>query len=228
MSAPIKTKGTCEPQVSEKIYNAVVSAIARRDEGVSSVKVDVNLVGHGLRPFGDYGQGAYIDFSVSVEGKKFDGLGRVELAETARKLNGIKSASVDVESKGLYFSYGNFAPDMEFPSVFRTFGKPCKQFKELQKLAARKGLTIDVKDLYKVRLFGKRGVYDESGERDYTAYNPRRCESIISGIKAWGRKRVTLKVETVDDVDDLEYSIRYETECYGSRLKTIHVERKTA
>lgn len=75
---------------------------------------------------------------------------------------------------------------------------------------------------YLSNLFGKRGQYNESGKRDYTAFNKNRCEKYINNIKSFGRKKTNASIKNVDDIDT-DYSIRYETECYGQRERGVIV-----
>lgn len=233
MSAPIRTRKfggyrECREKnsgIARSIFSEVKSLLDVDSHDVRECKVKVSVVGHGLRPFGDYEPSDYIDLSITVGGKSFDGLGKYDVGEIALDLRSLAEKSgIEVEDTDLHYSCGNFTPDCVFPSVYRTYGEPCSEFRELKELAKRElGITLDSKTLYGVRLFGKRGRYGESGRRAYTAYDVMECRQLIAGIKSHEGEKVVGKVCKVDDIDT-DYSRRYETECYGYRTVTIQVE----
>lgn len=97
--------------------------------------------------------------------------------------------------------------------------KPCKEYTQLQKWLAKYG-NFELKDyeLYSVRLFGKRGRYDESGMRMFLCHKPTRCKKALEKLRKQRTSGCTLSVKVVNE-DDSNYdeSVRYETEYYGYR-----------
>ena len=110
--------------------------------------------------------------------------------------------------------------DITYPKFIRKMGRPCKEFKELQKLVQKKyGIDLKLTTLYEADLSGKKGWYDED-ERLYTAYNPEECIKLIERIKAYGRKRTKCQIKTFDDIDT-EYASRYELDNNGMRYVSL-------
>lgn len=104
---------------------------------------------------------------------------------------------------------------------------PCKEFNELNDyLYGRFHKRLGMHDLYKVRLFGKRGQYDESGDKSYLCHRPLACKNMKFTLEH-ETKGNSLGFATDDDIDT-DYSRRYETECYGCRTRTITVDGRIA
>ncbi|MDD6552162.1 MAG: hypothetical protein PUF37_01045 [Prevotellaceae bacterium] len=100
----------------------------------------------------------------------------------------------------------------------------CTEFVELKKyLLERFSFKIQQKDLYRVRLFGKRGYYDESGDKTYLCYLPKACAYLLQLLKSAKGSRIKLYFDDDIDTDD---SIMYETECYGRRKVSFKVDDK--
>ena len=98
-----------------------------------------------------------------------------------------------------------------------------KEFKTLSKVVEKKyGINLKLTDIYNVRLFGKSGRYDESGERVYVAFNDTMCNELINEIKSFGRKKTKATITNIDDIDT-DYSRKYLTECYGIRKRSISI-----
>ena len=98
-----------------------------------------------------------------------------------------------------------------------------KRVKILSKLVEKKyGINLKLTDIYNVRLFGKSGRYDESGERVYVAFNDTMCNELINEIKSFGRKKTKATITNIDDIDT-DYSRKYLTECYGIRKRSISI-----
>lgn len=226
MPAPFKRTRT--KQISE-IATEVIAIVKKELKGmngnVNEVKVEVCLYGHGMRPFGNYSPNDYLDVSIKVGKNHWDGLDKYDVSNLRNELNKYIKDFDNVATEGIFFSYGNFTPDVDaFPTTFRMFGKPCKEFNQLTKLMEKKyGIALKIDDLYRVELFGKSGRYGESGTRAYTAFNPSSCLEYINEIKSFGRKKTTATIANIDDIDT-DYSARYLTECYGCRIRGIEVK----
>lgn len=188
--APTKYSTKTNEEI-KKIVNDLIKAIRKFTKeqsanDASEVKVEVVQVGHGFRPFGDHAEGSYIDFTIQIKDEynvptfKAEGLGRQDLNKVADHLrNDVKG--YDVEEGDLFFSYGNFTPDMTFPTYFRKFKRPCKEYNALKSLLKRKcGMELKMSDLRIGHTF--------------TAYNPTMCNEYIALIKSYGRKDIECMV----------------------------------
>lgn len=199
-----------------EIKDHIKCIVGAQSGNVVEVKLDVMTCGHGYRPFGDNLPTDYIDLTLEIGNKEWDGLGRNDIAKIGSELERFaRGLGADVEMRRLNYTFDYLHSDGEFPSAIRFFCEGCEEFKELQHLVLRDGIKLNCKDLYRVRLFGKRGEYGESGKRCYTAYNAKECERLVELVKS-----KNVKIKTIDDID-VEGSIRYETECYGSRIVTL-------
>ena len=218
------TTGKTDAQLKETakdIFNHIKAEMLTDKSNVKEVTLNLSMVGHGLRPFGNNDPSAYIDLCVDVCGHSFSGIGSCEILKVAKELGTLaKSAGYEIEEKE---HHADQRTTFKFPTTFRTYGNPCKEFKELAKVVERKtGLVLEPTTLYRCRLFGKRSTYGESGRKYYTAFNERECARLLENVKSFGRKRIKAEVTTYDDIDT-DTSSRYETECYGSREVTLIV-----
>lgn len=204
MVAPKKlsTKTRQENAVIANCIVKTIRAIAKKQKeeklNVVEVKVEVNMMGHGLRPFGTHFPNDFIDFSISVNNGayKADGLGSNDIALIGAALRIMLGDKFDIEYADLYFSYGNFTPDMVFPTYFRKFGTPCKEFKQLAKLVKSK-CDIELKpSSLKI------------GSATWTAYCPNACEEYISEIKSYGRKQIICAIEKTRYGTDLVITLK--------------------
>ena len=104
--------------------------------------------------------------------------------------------------------------------------KPCKEFSQLSRYIAKYAkFDISVADMFSVPVVGKRGGnYRESGEREYTAYNPQKCWNILAWLKE-NKKRGALKVEIEEKIcdEDASYGRYYETETYGVKHRFLRM-----
>ena len=111
------------------IVNNIVKGILssmREQSGndIREVGLKVYEVGHGKRPFGTHFPNDYIDFSIEVVGKTtIKELGSRDIYLIRNELaNNPSLKKFDVETKDIFFGYGNFTPDIEaFPTIFRKF-----------------------------------------------------------------------------------------------------------
>lgn len=188
--APTKYSTKTNEEI-KKIVNDLIKAIRKSTKeqsanDASEVKVEVFQVGHGFRPFGNHSEGSYIDFTIEIKDVynvptfKVEGLGRQDLNKVADHLR-TDVKGYDVEEGDLFFSYGNFTPDMTFPTYFRKFKRPCKEYNALKSLLKRKcGMELKMADLRIGHTF--------------TAYNPTTCNEYITLIKSYGRKPIECMV----------------------------------
>ena len=201
MVAPKKLSTRTREQnisIANGIIKIACSCLKDKKKDVVEVEVDVNMVGHGLRPFGTHFPNDFIDFSISVNNGayKVDGLGSGDVALIGKLLKNSLMGEFEIEDKDLYFSYGNFTPDMVFPTYFRRFGKPCKEFKELAKIVKRKcGVELKPSSL-------------KIGSAAWTAYCPTACEEYINDIKSYGRKEISCSIEKTRYGTDLRITLK--------------------
>jgi hypothetical protein len=186
MVAPKKLSVKTREQ-NKKIANDIIKVVKsvakeKKDDDVIEVKVEVQQVGHGMRPFGNHFDNDYIDYTINVSfGKmKVDGLGSNDVSIIGKFLKEELGKNFDIEDADLYFSYGNFTPDMVFPTYYRKFKKPCKEFTQLKKLVEKKyEMELGIKTLFSVYY----------GEVKYAAYNSNLCKAYIDQIKHYGSKK---------------------------------------
>ena len=143
-----------------------------------------------------------------------------------RKLKNLIDMVVDEINKcnGLIAKAEDFYNWQDFYDALVITTKPCKEFSQLSRYMAKYAkFDISVADMFSVPVVGKRGGdYRESGEREYTAYNPQKCLNILAWLKE-NKKRGTLKVERKEKicVEDASYGRYYETETYGEKHRFL-------
>lgn len=134
----------------------------------------------------------------------------------AIKMNANIITSYESELIGWSSLKHNYAKGIEFRS------KPCNEYNKLKSWLIRKGINLKSDwDMYSIELFGKRGQYDESGSKKYLAHKANVCNRILDELKQsyhYGDKLTLSELKEIDDIDT-GYSIEYETECYGTRIK---------
>lgn len=107
--------------------------------------------------------------------------------------------------------------------------KPCKEYGQLQRWLA-KYANFNLKDyeLYSVRLFGKRGRYDESGMKEFLCHQPSRCKKALEKLRKERTTGCTLSIKLKNEDDgNYDESVRYETEYYGYRTRIMDVTINT-
>lgn len=167
MAAPFSTKSHTTAEI-EKISNEIKETIKNTQwdgNDVLKVELRIDVCGHGVRPFGDYANGAYRDFSISIGRKEWNGLTKADLMAIGKSIKNIDG--FEVESKDIYVEYGKMMPDFSYPTYYRKYGNACDEWGELCKLVSKKyGIKLNVKDLYLVRMSGT--IKDqEVGDDDY-------------------------------------------------------------
>jgi hypothetical protein len=114
--------------------------------------------------------------------------------------------------------------------------KPCAKFNQLigwvDKYCTNGFNTGDIETkLYVADICGKRGVWSPRDEhrKEYLCHNPKWCDRVkkqLQKLRNTGDK-VEVFIDTVEDYENLEESIRNETELYGSVLYTLHFKVTT-
>ena len=149
--------------------------------------------------------------------------------DAVNKANQKRSKNVIVAEKEIetYNETSNWWNASEFTDVKSVYlvPKPCKEYTQLQKWLAKYG-NFELKDyeLYSVRLFGKRGRYDESGMRMFLCHEPTRCKKALEMLRKERTTGCTLSVKVTNEDDgNYDESVRYETEYYGQRVRMLDV-----
>lgn len=187
-------------KIAEEIINTLNEHATQWDgNGLLTTMLHLDVVGHGVRAFGDYAKGAYRDYSIVVCTRKWDGLTKKDLMGISQLIKSVDG--FEVENKDHYFGYGQFTPDFSYPTYFRKYGNACDEWNELKALVSKKyGIDLGVKDLYFTQMSGAvRNL--EISERTYVAYAPYRCKQLIKQIKDFGRKHTTCEIVTIDDFE---------------------------
>lgn len=216
-----------------KVTKQIATITKKQNGNVKSVNIDYYSVGHGRSPFGRGADvNSYIDFAVSVGELRVEGLGERDLNTLCRfvadMLSECEAYQFKTEEHSLYC--GMHDVDIKCIREVVCLAKPCKEFDALNKfITKRTGKGIDILKWYDVDLFGKRGSYDESGNKTYLCFNAKKCAAILAEIKpkATAKDTMTFAIVEQDYIDDLDYSIRYETECYGRRYNRLEVKVTT-
>lgn len=204
MPAPFKESKTIADV--KRIANEIVSAINAKaaewdGNGLLNIDLSISLFGVGVRPFGDYGKGAYRHWGVKFGNLVWDELSPANMRELARLLTdnvkGFEVTNTDCTSSFYEFASADFS----FPYRYCKFGNGCEEFVKLQKLVTKKyGIDLKPQDLYLVRMSGTIRNREVS-DRTYIAYAPWRCNELIEKIKSFGRKHTTCKIVTIDDFE---------------------------
>ena len=127
MAAPFKRSRTKTiTQIANEVINEVKKDLKGQDENVCETHVEVCIIGHGARPFGNYFPNDYCDVTIKVGKTKWEGLDKYDVSTLKYELEKHTKDFDGIETQDVFFTYGNFTPDVDaFPCVFRKFGKPC-------------------------------------------------------------------------------------------------------
>lgn len=136
-----------------------------------------------------------------------------------------------VKGNVFYDTYGDgyWEKKQDIFKRLEIFAKPCKEFKELNKVLEKNGTKgIDDLDVFSVRICGKRSSYSDSGEYYYLCHQPKMCLSIIDYIKKnKGRFGVvkTCVRDYLSHGDETDYKIAQyqESEWYGKRGNNLFI-----
>lgn len=109
--------------------------------------------------------------------------------------------------------------------------KPCTKFNQLIAWISKYKCNdydldnIETK-LYVADVCGKRGKWSKNDERrrDYLCHNEAWCERVKKGLQKVRNTgdKVEIAIDLVENFENMEESIRNETELYGSILRTLH------
>lgn len=109
--------------------------------------------------------------------------------------------------------------------------KPCTKFKQLMswidKYGTKNFSSSHVETaLYVADVCGKRGKWSVEDERrkDYFCHNDKWCEKVKSTLQKLRNTydKIYVSIETIEEFENMEESIRNETELYGCVLHTLH------
>lgn len=109
--------------------------------------------------------------------------------------------------------------------------KPCTKFKQLMSWIDKYGtknfsLSHVETALYVADVCGKRGRWSVEDERrkDYFCHNDKWCEKVKSTLQKLRNTydHIYVSIETIEEFENMEESIRNETELYGCVLYTLH------
>ena len=239
MSAQVKysiKKSSELKEIAKVIIKDICNVLANQDGSTKVAKLDIYNFGHGLHPFGSAATPTdYIDFGIGVEKNRYNELGQrdVEILfgyikdeiNALKKNKGYEGILYNERSVNVYCGNHDFYITFPYEVCLIT---PCKEWATLTRLISKyqPQVNLSVIDNYQVDLFGKRGQYDESGKRVYYCTSSEWCKKAIEFIRKTKTTRDILKVwsKVLDDDIDTNYSIRYETECYGRRKVSLKMQ----
>lgn len=108
--------------------------------------------------------------------------------------------------------------------------KPCAKFKQLiswiNKYSSQ-GCSDNIEtELFTSSICGKRGRWsiEDARNKDYLCHDEAWCDRVkktLQKIRNTG-DRIEVSVDTIEDFENMEESIRNETELYGSITRTLH------
>ena len=161
----------------------------------------------------------------SFNDKEIDEYSFITILNKALETSGIKG-------KVFFDEYGDGFWSKKV-AIFRRleiFGKPCKEFNELNKILSKYGSKeVGEFDVFHVRVCGKRSTYSESGDYHYLCHDKNACLSIIEYIKANKGRNGIVSIEVkeyLDHGDDYDIAMRTESEWYGSMGNSLKVTIK--
>lgn len=234
MSASIKYWNR-DRDTDARVKNAIQyikSAFNKQTKNAKVINIDLMVCGHGAHPFGSASQpGDYIDFMVGIGQERIKEFGEHDLKEFYSKLQN------ELAKLHISFKWNTIWPyvggrDCKLDVINEVYQLDCipKEFDTLNKLLTKyTNKSLNPYEWYVVRLFGKRGKYDESGDKTFRCYDNSRCQRAIDVIRKYCTSKydiLTWSLVKYDDIDT-DYSIHYETECYGYRDIKLHIIVKT-
>lgn len=239
-------KMSCKPMHDfmndvNNIMNKIKQMFAEdKNAQCKEVKIGLLVCGHGAHPFGAAALPTdYIDFSIQIGKESYTGYGSYDIEHLYRhihnRLENLKKtdkryATLSFESKEIYPYCGanNVRISNTIPTI-KMLAEPCKEFGQLNKMLVKyANKTINPLEWYRTDLCGKRGTYNESGTPTYNCFDTRCCQQIIDYIRKHksSKDKLTFNINANDDIDT-EYSIKYETECYGRRYMSLTIDITT-
>ncbi len=147
------------------------------------------------------------------------------IEEAAAILSKKRGYHISVIRKPFYYQtrdfWGMVTESETIPLGIALLTAPCQDFVTLAKTLEKAcGLTVNPTDLYSVSVVGKRGRdYRESGQKNFFAYDIGKCKKVIDWIRENKKAGNILRasIESLIDAEDRDYSIRHETESYGTK-----------
>lgn len=221
-----------DSEIVEEIYTNILKHIkSDKSSKTTMVQFDYSQRGYGVRPFGSgheqrerSGECATNQL-LSVLKKDYELRDEYTLQNIVRKLIERFKSNEDiiVETKEV----GSYPYYYDLIMRVISINNPSKEFVTIQKyLLKYANFNLKKNACYVADTSGKRGYYSEdSTSRKYICFNEKRCARFLEELKKLKSSRDILKVEyyELNDEEDKEHSMYYETECYGSVEKTIKV-----
>lgn len=179
-----------EKNITDKIVKDIEKEIKKslKDLSVKNnvvVPYSVSMVGHGHAAFGTAASAdAYIDFSLKVGDKKYNGLGYADLDKVYNSINDmfatIKSRKIGgfeiVESNSFADWEMNFIPrGYKFAKGIVLLAKPCKSFINLQKIVDKMSIGKNDLTTFKIDFCGGHAI-------NYLMHDDFECENILSKL----------------------------------------------
>lgn len=215
--------------IAREIYDGIAKYAKRSSRDVVTVRFSCGNAGYGDRPFGSgceerqrRGE-CYVTYTIEVLNMQYE----VASERTMKDILGafVKLAKGDRTMDVAVRETGSYPDYYEVPTEAVVVKNVSKEFVRLQKyLLKYAGFELQETACYSAPTSGKRGHYEEDiEERVYFCLDGRRCAEFLDKLKSAKSSKDTLSVETAEESDtsDREYSQYYETECYGSVVRTV-------
>lgn len=195
-----------EKNITDKIVKDIEKEIKKSLKDLSVkhnvvVPYSVSMVGHGHAAFGTAASAdSYIDFSIKVGDKEYNGLGYGDLDKVYNSINDmfatLKSRKMGgfeiVESNSFADWEMNFIPHgYKFAKGIVLLAKPCKTFVKLQKMVDEMSIGKNDLTTFKIDFCGSHVI-------NYLMHDDFECENVLSNLKRNKDKRIDEIINTRD------------------------------
>lgn len=206
-----------EKNITDKIVKDIDKEIKKSlkdllDKHNVVVPYSVSMIGHGHAPFGTAASAdSYIDFSIKVGDKEYNGLGYADLDKVYNSINDmfatLKSRKMGgfeiVESNSFADWAMNFIPrGYKFAKGIVLLGKPCKTFVKLQKMVDKMSIGKNDLTIFKIDFCGGHAI-------NYLMHDDFECENILSKLKRNKDKRIDEIINTRDSNNYFDVRISF-------------------
>lgn len=233
----------CENRTSDVLAKEMMTKIKKyisqnKQENYISIVMNYGQNGYGIRPFGtgcedrQRKKECLVTYTMGIDGLevKYEFMNQSALGSLSKKLveelkKQYEDVIINMKSIGENWNYTDVIDNIAIIN-------PCKEFTKLQKLILKKtGYELKPLDLYRVRTSGKRGAYYEDvRDRNYLSVDPQKCSRELENLTKFFKPRRECKCKIVhhSDTSDRNYSMYYETECYGSKETALEITQSTS
>ena len=195
-----------EKNIVDKIVKNIEKEIKKALKGLSDednivVPYSVSMVGHGHAAFGTAASAdAYIDFSIKIGDKEYNGLGYGDLDNVYNSIHAIFATLKSRKMGGFEIVESNSFVDWEMnfiPSGYKyakgivLLAKPCKTFAKLQKMVDKMSIRQNDLTKFKIDFCGGHTI-------NYLMHDDFECENVLSQLERNKNHRIDEIINTRD------------------------------